>query len=44
VYPVDFPRDETAYLQLALKLNPDGANPEPPEFAFPALEKDSVTS
>jgi amidophosphoribosyltransferase len=25
VYPVAFPRDETAYLQLALKLNPDGA-------------------
>jgi len=44
VYPVDFPRDETAYLQLALKLNPDGGNSEPREFAFPALEKDSVTS
>ena len=44
VYPVDFPRDETAYLQLALKLNPDGGNVEPREFAFPALEKDSVTS
>jgi len=25
VYPVAFPRDETAYLQLALKLNGDGA-------------------
>jgi amidophosphoribosyltransferase len=22
-YPVEFPRDEAAYLQLALKLNPD---------------------
>jgi amidophosphoribosyltransferase len=44
VYPVEFPRDETAYLQLALKLNPDGGNPESREFAFPMLEKDSVTS
>jgi amidophosphoribosyltransferase len=25
VYPVAFPRDEAAYLQLALKLNPDVA-------------------
>lgn len=43
VYPVAFPRDEAAYLQLALKLNPDGAS-EPREFALPVLEKDSVTS
>ena len=30
VYPVAFPRDEAAYLQLALKLNPEpvsGARP-----------------
>ena len=25
VYPVAFPRDEAAYLQLALKLNGEGA-------------------
>jgi amidophosphoribosyltransferase len=29
VYPVAFPRDETAYLQLALKLNVDVSQPEP---------------
>jgi amidophosphoribosyltransferase len=29
VYPVAFPRDETAYLQLALKLNTDAPQPEP---------------
>ena len=29
VYPVAFPRDETAYLQLALKLNADAPQPEP---------------
>jgi amidophosphoribosyltransferase len=50
-YPVAFPRDEAAYLQLALKLN---AEPEPPKPAdelpepvgvvFPSLEKDSVAS
>jgi hypothetical protein len=26
---VAFPRDETAYLQLALKLNADAPQPEP---------------
>jgi amidophosphoribosyltransferase len=31
VYPVAFPRDETAYLQLALKLNADASPPEPTE-------------
>jgi len=34
VYPVAFPRDETAYLQLALKLNGDGATAG--EVAVPA--------
>ena len=29
VYPVAFPRDETAYLQLALKLNTDAPQAEP---------------
>jgi hypothetical protein len=28
-YPVAFPRDEEAYLQLALKLNPEPTNVEP---------------
>jgi hypothetical protein len=49
VYPVAFPRDEAAYLQLALKLNPEpaaAATPpsEPVEISFPQLEKDSVAS
>jgi amidophosphoribosyltransferase len=47
-YPVAFPRDEAAYLQLALKLNPsDPPAPAPPEpvlVAMPQLEKDSVVS
>jgi hypothetical protein len=34
VYPVAFPRDETAYLQLALKLNGEGATAG--EVAVPA--------
>ena len=45
VYPVAFPRDEAAYLQLALKLNPEPAAPsEPDHVAFAALEKDPVVS
>jgi amidophosphoribosyltransferase len=48
VYPVAFPRDEAAYLQLALKLNPEpapaAAPVEPVEISFPRLEKDSVAS
>ena len=44
VYPVEFPRNEAAYLQLALKLNPDGSPAESREFALPVREKDSVTS
>ena len=42
-YPVAFPRDEEAYLQLALKLGPDSppaANQ--PEPIIPFLEKDPV--
>ncbi len=31
VYPVAFPRDEAAYLQLALKLNPESAPPSAPQ-------------
>ena len=44
VYPVAFPRDEAAYLQLALKLNPEPAvsvgRDDHAAFAF--LEKDPV--
>jgi amidophosphoribosyltransferase len=39
VYPVAFPRDEGAYLQLALKLNPDGSRP-----AAPAPEQDGLAA
>lgn len=49
VYPVEFPRDEAAYLQLALKLNPNGTSspsssalPEPDAEAI--FEKDPVIS
>ena len=42
-YPVAFPRDEAAYLQLALKLNPEQAPEHPPDLALADLEKDSVT-
>jgi amidophosphoribosyltransferase len=44
VYPVAFPRDEAAYLQLALKLNPEPEQLEPADVVFPSLEKDSVAS
>jgi amidophosphoribosyltransferase len=48
VYPIAFPRDEAAYLQLALKLNggeaPRPAAAEPAPVALPVLEKDSVPS
>ena len=44
VYPVAFPRDEAAYLQLALKLNPEPEPLEPVDVVFPSLEKDSVAS
>jgi amidophosphoribosyltransferase len=43
-YPVAFPRDEEAYLQLALKLNhePDVAESEP--VSIPDFDKDPVVS
>ncbi len=49
VYPVAFPRDEAAYLQLALKLNPDPAaeaKPAEPELSIDLhdLIKDTVAS
>jgi amidophosphoribosyltransferase len=42
VYPVAFPRDEEAYLQLALKLNSDPIEPESPTIEIPDFEKDPV--
>jgi amidophosphoribosyltransferase len=42
VYPVAFPRDEEAYLQLALKLNPDPAESESTTIVIPDFEKDPV--
>jgi amidophosphoribosyltransferase len=42
VYPVAFPRDEEAYLQLALKLNPDTEEFDSPTIAIPDFEKDPV--
>jgi amidophosphoribosyltransferase len=44
VYPVAFPRDEAAYLQLALKLGPEPLPADPPDAVLPSLEKDPVTS
>jgi amidophosphoribosyltransferase len=45
VYPVAFPRNEAAYLQLALKLNPEPAAPvESRHAVLAALEKDPVVS
>ena len=41
VYPVAFPRDEEAYLQLALKLNPDPNEMDSP-ISIPDFEKDPV--
>src|SRR5688572_26202130 len=42
VYPVAFPRDEAAYLQLALKLNGDAPQPpaQPARDAQPAVAQD----
>jgi len=42
VYPVAFPRDEEAYLQLALKLNPDHTEELDSPIAIPDFEKDPV--
>jgi amidophosphoribosyltransferase len=44
VYPVAFPRDETAYLQLALKLNTDSPARDSEGAAEPVLMKDPVVS
>ncbi|MBI3050010.1 MAG: amidophosphoribosyltransferase [Acidobacteria bacterium] len=49
IYPVAFPRDEAAYLQLALKLSPEPLPAEPADAVaadavMPAFEKDPVTS
>jgi amidophosphoribosyltransferase len=44
VYPVAFPRDEAAYLQLALKLNPEPAPPADQPVAVADLAKDIVAS
>ena len=38
VYPVAFPRDEAAYLQLALKLNPEPASNDRPDVTLAQLE------
>jgi len=43
VYPVAFPRDEAAYLQLALKLNGDASGPSQP-VGLTELETDPVAS
>jgi len=42
VYPVAFPRDEAAYLQLALKLNPEPAAPADQPADVADLAKDIV--
>src|SRR5688500_6213010 len=44
VYPVAFPRDEAAYLQLALKLNGSSPAPDRPAVAEPEFEIDPVAS
>jgi amidophosphoribosyltransferase len=43
-YPVAFPRDEAAYLQLALKLNGEPAASQDAGAPLPSLEKDPVAS
>jgi amidophosphoribosyltransferase len=44
VYPVAFPRNEAAYLQLALKLNGESAPSDRPAVHDPQFEKDPVAS
>lgn len=44
VYPVAFPQDEAAYLQLALKLGPESSSAARSEPIVPILEKDPVIS
>lgn len=41
-YPVAFPRDEAAYMQLALKLNHGTVDDPPKPVAVPDLDKDPV--
>jgi amidophosphoribosyltransferase len=43
-YPVAFPRDEAAYMQLALKLNAGPAAEEPDPVTIPDFDKDPVVS
>jgi amidophosphoribosyltransferase len=42
VYPVAFPRDEAAYLQLALKLNPEPVTVDPQPVSVIDFERDPV--
>ena len=42
IYPVAFPRDEAAYMQLALKLNHEPVAPMPQPVTVPELENDPV--
>jgi len=42
VYPVAFPRDEAAYLQLALKLNAEPARMDLQPVSIPDFDKDPV--
>ena len=44
VYPVAFPRDEAAYLQLALKLNQEPGSVDRPGPVSPQVEQDPVAS
>ena len=43
-YPVAFPRDEAAYLQLALKLNQEPGSVDRPGPVLPQVETDPVAS
>jgi amidophosphoribosyltransferase len=44
VYPVAFPRDESAYMQLALKLNPEPVTAEKQPILIPGLEAHELES
>ncbi|MGH9312926.1 MAG: hypothetical protein ACRD1S_06985, partial [Vicinamibacterales bacterium] len=41
-YPVAIPRDEAAYLQLALKLNPEPVGTETQPISIADFDKDPV--
>jgi hypothetical protein len=43
VYPVAFPRDEAAYLQLALKLNPEPAPSSPQPVTTAGFDGDDLS-